>query len=87
MGTALDLESQTARVRTLIWEGAVELIGPHEPLGYPATGGQGDVTATEPDRLNPLRPLIGYGPEAMWMAFNPFYPPDLAHYEFAQRVA
>ena len=38
-------------------------------------------------RSNALRPLIGYGPEAMWMAFNPFYPPDLAHYEFAQRVA
>ena len=81
LGTALDLESQTARVRTLIWEGASELIGPHEPLGYPATGGEGDVTVTEPDRLNALRPLIGYGPEAMWMAFNPFYPPDLAHYE------
>ncbi|MEZ4771128.1 MAG: tetratricopeptide repeat protein [Caldilineales bacterium] len=81
LGTALDLESQTARVRTLIWEGASELIGPHEPLQYPATGGEGDVTASEPDRLNALRPLIGYGPEAMWMAFNPFYPPDLAHYE------
>ena len=81
LGTALDLESQTARVRTLIWQGASELIGPHEPLGYPATGGEGDVTVTEPDKLNALRPLIGYGPEAMWMAFNPFYPPDLAHYE------
>ncbi|MCB0004547.1 MAG: hypothetical protein KDH86_18545, partial [Anaerolineae bacterium] len=68
LGTALDLESQTARVRTLIWQGASELIGPHEPLGYPATGGEGDVTVTEPDKLNALRPLIGYGPEAMWMA-------------------
>ena len=81
LGTALDLESQTARVRTLIWEGAAELIAPHAPLEYPATGGTGDVTAMTPDVLNPLRPLIGYGPEAMWMAYNPFYPPDLAHYE------
>ena len=38
-------------------------------------------TVTEPDRLNALRPLIGYGPEAMWVAFNRFYPPDLAHYK------
>ena len=81
LGTALDLESQTARVRTLIWEGASELIGPHDPLQYPVTGGEGDVTAMTPDRLNAIRPLIGYGPESMWMAFNPFYPPDLAHYE------
>ena len=32
-------------------------------------------------RLNALRPLIGYGPEAMWVAFNRYYPPDLAHHK------
>ena len=31
--------------------------------------------------INLLRPLVGYGPEAMWVAFNRFYPPDLAHIE------
>ncbi len=31
--------------------------------------------------LNILRPLVGYGPESMWVAYNRFYPPDLAHYE------
>jgi len=30
---------------------------------------------------DPLRAIIGYGPEAMYVAYNPFYPPDLAHYE------
>lgn len=27
------------------------------------------------------RTLLGYGPEAMHVAYNPYYPPDLAHYE------
>lgn len=30
---------------------------------------------------DPLRALVGYGPESMFVAFNPVYPPDLAHYE------
>ncbi|MEJ5198669.1 MAG: hypothetical protein WHX53_07075, partial [Anaerolineae bacterium] len=34
-----------------------------------------------PDLWNPIRPLIGYGPESMWVAYNRFYPPELAHYE------
>jgi len=72
LGTMLDLETGTNRVRTLIWQGAVRLIAPHPPLVYP------DGTV---DRFNALRPLIGYGPEAMWVAYNPFYPPDLAHLE------
>ena len=33
------------------------------------------------DRLNPIRPLVGYGPEAMYVAYNSFYPPELGHYE------
>ena len=81
LGTALDFEANTARVRTLIWQGASQLVAPHDPLLSPATGGEGDVTAMSPDRLNALRPLIGYGPEAMWVAFNRYYPPDLAHHE------
>jgi tetratricopeptide (TPR) repeat protein len=27
------------------------------------------------------RIIVGYGPEAMHVAYNPYYPPDLAHYE------
>jgi tetratricopeptide (TPR) repeat protein/O-antigen ligase len=30
---------------------------------------------------NPLRTIVGYGPETMFTAFNPFYPPELARYE------
>lgn len=32
-------------------------------------------------KSNPLRALVGYGPETMHVVYNPFYPPDLAHYE------
>ncbi len=72
LGTILDLNTGTNRVRTLIWQGAVRLVAPHQPLTYP------DGTR---DRFNVLRPLIGHGPESMWVAFNPFYPPELAHLE------
>ena len=33
----------------------------------------------------PVRMLIGYGPEAMHVAYPPYYPPDLGHFE--QRTA
>ncbi len=48
------------------------MVRPHQPLNYP----DGST-----DSINFLRPLVGYGPEAMWVAYNPFYPPDLAHVE------
>jgi tetratricopeptide (TPR) repeat protein/O-antigen ligase len=72
LGHMLDMDQRTSRVRTLIWQGAAELVAPHEPLQYP-TGGE--------DRLNVIRPLIGYGPESMYVAYNRFYPPELAQVE------
>lgn len=60
------------RVRVLIWEGVVDLISPHAPLDYPDGGS---------DAFNFWRPLIGYGPEAMYVAYNRFYPPELATVE------
>lgn len=81
LGTALDLEANTARVRTLIWQGASSLVSPHEPLQRPNLSGDSAVTAMQPDAVNALRPLIGYGPEAMWVAFNRYYPPQLAYHE------
>ncbi|MFZ2361911.1 MAG: tetratricopeptide repeat protein, partial [Anaerolineae bacterium] len=81
LGTALDFEANTARVRTLIWQGASQLVAPHEPLQHPNLSGDTSVTAMQPDAVNVLRPLIGYGPEAMWVAFNRFYPPQLAYHE------
>ncbi|MCX7707110.1 MAG: O-antigen ligase family protein, partial [Anaerolineae bacterium] len=63
----------TNAVRVLIWQGVVDMmLKPHAPIEQP------DGT---PDPLNVIRPLIGYGPESMWVAYNRFYPPELAHYE------
>ena len=62
----------TNAVRVLIWEGAAELVLPHEPIQRP------DGT---PDPVNAIRSLIGYGPESMYVAYNRFYPPTLANFE------
>ncbi|MSP11379.1 MAG: tetratricopeptide repeat protein [Chloroflexi bacterium] len=58
LGTILETEGGTGKVRVLIWQGAVELL-----------------------QSDPARAIIGYGPESMYVAYNPFYPRDLAHYE------
>lgn len=72
LGTVLEADSGTGRVRTLIWEGVLDLIAFHEPLAFP-DGSQ--------DTFNVLRPFIGYGPEAMYVAYNRYYPPELANIE------
>lgn len=72
MTRLLQWESGSGRVRTLIWEGVQELVTPHAPLKYP-DGRQ--------DTWNSLRPLIGYGPESMYVAYNSFYKVELGHIE------
>jgi tetratricopeptide (TPR) repeat protein len=72
LGQIFETESGTGKVRELIWQGAIPLVLPHEPLWSPTTGD---------DALNVIRPLVGYGPESMYVAYNRFYPSDLAHYE------
>jgi O-antigen ligase len=62
----------TGRVRVLIWTGVVDMMRPHEPIQNP------DGT---PDPWNAIRPLVGYGPEAMLVAYNRFYPPELGQLE------
>ncbi|HSJ58990.1 MAG TPA: tetratricopeptide repeat protein, partial [Anaerolineae bacterium] len=74
LGRVLETEEGSGRVRILIWEGAVDLVTPHPPLVAP-----GDLGG--PDTFNAIRPAIGYGPESMYVAYNRFYPPDLAHFE------
>ena len=74
LGKVLQTEEGTGRVRVLIWEGAVDLIGWHTPLEYPGEDGG-------PDPFNVIRPIVGYGPESMYVAYNRFYPPELAHFE------
>ncbi len=71
-GQLLDPQSNNARVRTYIWQGAVKLYGFHPPLEYP--DGKKDI-------FNWVRPLIGYGPETMYVAYNRFYVPDLTQVE------
>ena len=72
LGHLLNAQSDTGRVRVLIWQGAAELVAPHPPLEFPDG---------RKDQLNPLRPLIGYGPESMYVAFNPFFPAELGQLE------
>lgn len=72
LGQLLDAESRTGKVRTLIWQGAAELVQLHEPLEFPDGRSDG---------WNFLRPIIGYGPESMYVAYNRFYPPELAQVE------
>lgn len=72
LGRLLDSDSRTGKVRVYIWEGVLKLISVHEPLQFP-DGGE--------DTFNFLRPLIGYGPESMYVAYNRFYPPELATVE------
>jgi len=72
LGEVFDFERGSGRVRALIWEGMVDLILPHEPIRYPDG---------HPDPLNALRPLVGYGPESIYVAYNSFYPPLLGHHE------
>jgi tetratricopeptide (TPR) repeat protein len=68
-------ERDENQVRPLIWDGTLQLIGPHQPLGIP-----GDELAG-PDTFNSIRPLVGYGPETMFNTFAFVYPPELAHVE------
>ncbi|MDQ2806154.1 MAG: O-antigen ligase family protein, partial [Chloroflexota bacterium] len=37
--------------------------------------------ATNLIKSDPVRMIIGWGPEAMYVAYNRFYPPELAHWE------
>jgi tetratricopeptide (TPR) repeat protein len=62
----------TGQVRILIASGVVKLVQPHPPIEYPDG---------EPDRWNLLRPIIGYGPESLLVAYNRFYPPALGQLE------
>ena len=71
-GLLLDAESNSALVRQYIWEGAAKLVSIHAPLQYP----DGST-----DRFNFLRPLLGYGPESMYVAYNEFYVPALGNVE------
>ncbi len=71
-GNLLNPESNSALVRQYIWEGTVKLAGVHAPLKFP----DGST-----DKFNFLRPLFGYGPESMYVAYNQYYQPELGQVE------
>jgi len=71
-GLLLDPESNSALVRQYIWEGTVKLVGIHAPIKFPDGNS---------DTFNILRTIIGYGPEAMYVAYNQFYQPELGQVE------
>jgi MFS family permease len=74
----LQAEGGTGKVRSLLWEQALAMSLPHEPIEYPPTTSN---PTWRPDPFNAIRPLVGYGPESMFVAGNRFYPPLLGHYE------
>ena len=78
LGSVFDFEGGTGKVRALIWEGMIDLILPHEPIEEPPTQAH---PKGRPDPFNALRPLVGYGPESVYVAYNGFYPPLLGHHE------
>lgn len=72
LGKVFETSYGTGEVRVLIWKGALQMVQPHPPIRYPDG---------RPDRWNFIRPIVGYGPESMWMAYSPFYQPKLAEVE------
>ncbi len=69
LGSLMESSTGTGRVRVLIWQGVGELVTTVPNVGL------GD------DRWRALRPLLGYGPESMYVAYNKVYQPELAHLE------
>ncbi len=67
-GNLMNPESNSALVRKYIWEGTVKLVTSNKPLEFPDG---------HTDAFNILRPLIGYGPESMYVAYNRYYLPAL----------
>ncbi|HLZ10756.1 MAG TPA: O-antigen ligase family protein, partial [Chloroflexota bacterium] len=69
LGQLTEVSDGTGRVRVLIWQGTRVLLTEHPSIGFSA------------DPLSILRPVIGYGPEAMRLAYNVVYPPELGDLE------
>jgi len=78
LGSVFDFERGTGKVRALIWQGMIDLILPHDPIEEPPTAAHPE---GHTDPFNALRPLVGYGPESVYVAYNRFYPPMLGHHE------
>lgn len=65
----IDPAAPTLRSRWLTWQGTLQLV-----TSYPQIG-QSD------DPWRWTRPLLGYGPETLWLSFPQVHPPELQHLE------
>jgi tetratricopeptide (TPR) repeat protein len=74
----LEYRRSTGMVRNLIWQGALDLIVPSGEIWYPPTEGH---PQGHDDPFDLLRPVVGHGPETMYVAYNAYYPPLLGHFE------
>ncbi len=72
LGHMLDARESSVRVRLATWQAVASLVFRPAPSA-PA--------ADRPDRLNALRPWIGYGPECLALVFDPVYPVEIERLE------
>jgi hypothetical protein len=68
LGRLFETETGTGQTRVLIWQGMSRLTAPHEPLSFPNKS---------QDRWNPIRLLVGYGPDTLDLAYSGYYNPQL----------
>lgn len=69
-----DMNSSPVRGRLLIWKSTAELVTDYPSVGF------------SPDKLNALRPLVGYGPETLAYTFDAVYPSELRYIESQKTV-
>ncbi len=60
-----NLANPTGEFRLFTWENAARLVLPHAPIQFPDGA---------PDALNAIRPLVGYGPDAMPLVYTQVAP-------------
>ncbi|MEW5718436.1 MAG: O-antigen ligase family protein, partial [Chloroflexota bacterium] len=61
------LANPTGEFRLLTWSNAARLVMPHAPVQFPDGA---------PERLNVIRPLVGYGPDTMALVYPQVSSPD-----------
>lgn len=71
-GRLLEVGQGSGRVRVLIWLGMTDLIRPRYAIPF---------SPDTKDPYNVLRPLVGYGPDALYLVYNRFYQPEIASLE------
>jgi O-antigen ligase/Tfp pilus assembly protein PilF len=74
MAEMADIESGSGRERVVIWGATKNLL-----INHPTVLLSGDP-------VNWARPLLGYGPETLLLAFEKVFPPELRHLEPETRV-